>query len=46
VAYHWTLYYLLALAIGPREYLLDRLTAARPARRAALTQPVVAGARA
>ena len=25
VAYHWTFYYLLALAIAPREILLDRL---------------------
>ena len=26
VAYNWTFYYLLALAIAPREILLDRLT--------------------
>lgn len=46
VAYHWTLYYLMALAIGPREYLMDRLAAARPARRTRRVQPVVAEARA
>lgn len=46
VAYHWTLYYLLALALAPRVYLMDRLMAARPARRVAVTQPVVAEARA
>ena len=33
VAYNWTLYYLLALAVGPREYLQDRLGVIRPARR-------------
>ncbi len=33
VAYHWTFYYLLALAIAPREVLRDRLAAAMPARR-------------
>jgi O-antigen ligase len=33
VAYNWTFYYLLALAIAPREVLLDRLSArVRPAR--------------
>jgi putative inorganic carbon (HCO3(-)) transporter len=36
VAYHWTFYYLLALAIAPREILLDRLAAgARTARQVA-----------
>jgi putative inorganic carbon (hco3(-)) transporter len=34
VAYHWTFYYLLALAVAPREILRDRLAAALPARRA------------
>ncbi len=28
VAYHWTFYYLLALALAPREILVDRLKAA------------------
>lgn len=46
VAYHWTLYYLMALAIGPREYLIDRLAAARPVRRKRAAQPVVAEAHA
>lgn len=32
VAYHWTFYYLLALAVAPREVLLDRLATARPSR--------------
>jgi O-antigen ligase len=45
VAYHWTLYYLLALAIAPREYLAERLTVARAERRDALARtPVAAGA--
>jgi O-antigen ligase len=44
VAYHWTLYYLLALALAPREYLMDRLMVAKPARRAPVTRPVVADA--
>jgi O-antigen ligase len=34
VAYNWTFYYLLALAIAPREFLLDRL-GKRPLRNAA-----------
>ena len=29
VAYNWTFYYLLALAVTPRDVLLDRLPAAR-----------------
>jgi putative inorganic carbon (HCO3(-)) transporter len=29
VAYNWTFYYLLALAIAPREFLIDRLGSAR-----------------
>ena len=33
VAYHWTLYYLMALAISPREYLVGRLAATHQARR-------------
>ena len=32
VAYNWTFYYLLALAIAPREILVDRLAATRSAR--------------
>ena len=31
VAYHWTFYYLLALAVAPRDYVLARLRAARGA---------------
>jgi O-antigen ligase len=46
VAYHWTLYYLMALAIGPREYLIGRIAAARPVKRKAATQSVVAEAHA
>jgi hypothetical protein len=34
VAYHWTFYYLLALAAAPRDYLLGRQVAARLARQA------------
>jgi putative inorganic carbon (HCO3(-)) transporter len=33
VAYNWTFYYLLALAIAPREFLIDRLGNARALRR-------------
>jgi putative inorganic carbon (hco3(-)) transporter len=33
VAYHWTFYYVLALAIAPREILRDRLATAPAARR-------------
>jgi hypothetical protein len=29
VAYNWTFYYLLALAIAPQEFLIDRLGSAR-----------------
>jgi O-antigen ligase len=29
VAYNWTFYYLLALAVSPREILMDRLSARR-----------------
>jgi O-antigen ligase len=46
VAYHWTLYYLLALALAPREYLTDRLLPARRPRRRTSTRPAVAEARA
>ena len=46
VAYHWTFYYLLALAIAPREYLVDRLAAARPVRRRTPLTAGVAEARA
>jgi O-antigen ligase len=42
VAYHWTFYYLLALAAAPREYLLARVRARRVARRAAAASPVAA----
>jgi hypothetical protein len=35
VAYNWTFYYLLALAIAPREILVARLAAARKPSRAA-----------
>ena len=35
VAYHWTFYYLLALAVAPRDYLLARAAAAASERRAA-----------
>jgi O-antigen ligase len=35
VAYNWTFYYLLALAIAPREILLERLGGARAARKTA-----------
>ena len=35
VAYHWTLYYLLGLAVAPRELLTDRLAAEQPKDRTA-----------
>jgi hypothetical protein len=35
VAYNWTFYYLLALAVAPREILMDRLAAVRKSRKAA-----------
>jgi putative inorganic carbon (HCO3(-)) transporter len=44
VAYHWTFYYLLALALAPREILRDRLAAALPAR-ASRYMPAAVGAR-
>jgi O-antigen ligase len=34
VAYHWTFYYVLALAVAPRDYLYGRLAAGRTAARA------------
>ena len=46
VAYNWTLYYLLGLAIGPREYLQDRLALTRPARRTAMPAAAAVEARA
>jgi O-antigen ligase len=42
VAYHWTLYYLLALAVTPRDYLLARQAAARSDRHAAAARTVAA----
>ena len=33
VAYNWTFYYLLALAVAPREFLVDRLGGSRAARK-------------
>jgi putative inorganic carbon (hco3(-)) transporter len=41
VAYHWTFYYLLALAVMPRDYLVGRLTTDKQARRAAAARAVV-----
>jgi O-antigen ligase len=47
VAYHWTFYYLLAVAVAPRDYLLARVAATRSGRRAAAARPVAtAGAHA
>lgn len=46
VAYHWTFYYILALAMAPREYLMDRLAATRPARRARVSPGIAVEARA
>ena len=42
VAYHWTFYYLLALATAPREYLLVRVADARQRQRAVAGRTVVA----
>ena len=42
VAYHWTFYYLLALAAAPREYLQARLAAARQQRRAVASRTATA----
>ena len=46
VAYHWTFYYLLALATTPREWLSDRLAATVRTRRAPLATRELAEARA
>jgi O-antigen ligase len=40
VAYNWTFYYLLALAIAPREFLLQRLSEMRAFRKRAIAAPV------
>jgi putative inorganic carbon (hco3(-)) transporter len=42
VAYHWTFYYLLALAITPREYLLARMADVRLRQRAAASRTIAA----
>jgi O-antigen ligase len=42
VAYHWTFYYLLALAVAPRDYLLARTSAVLTSRRAAAARTVTA----
>ena len=42
VAYHWTFYYLMALAVAPRDYLLARAAAASSARRAVAARTVTA----
>jgi hypothetical protein len=41
VAYNWTFYYLLALAVAPREFLVDRLGTSRAAGKATSQQPLV-----
>jgi len=47
VAYHWTFYYLLALATTPRDYLVARVSDARQRQRAAASRTVAtAGAHA
>jgi O-antigen ligase len=46
VAYHWTFYYLLALAAAPREYLVARLAARRPVRQGSAIGMAAIGARA
>jgi O-antigen ligase len=43
VAYHWTFYYLLALATAPREYLRARISETRATRRIAAARTVAAG---
>ena len=40
VAYHWTFYYLLALAVTPRDYLAGRLAAAHGGRKTAANATV------
>jgi O-antigen ligase len=42
VAYHWTFYYLMALAVAPRDYLLARAAEARSARRAVRAHSIAA----
>ena len=44
VAYHWTFYYLLALAVAPRDYLLTRFAARAPRRSVAGRPALAAGA--
>ena len=46
VAYNWTFYYLLALAVAPREYLADRIAASRPVRHRSAATAAAVGARA
>ena len=47
VAYHWTFYYLLALAAAPRDYLLARVSAATARQRTAASRATaVAGVQA
>ena len=46
VAYHWTFYYLLALALAPREILTDRLATIRAPRRNHLARVELREARA
>ena len=45
VAYHWTFYYLLALAIAPREILLSRLAAVKAGSRQRSAQATLREAR-
>jgi O-antigen ligase len=42
VAYHWTFYYLLALAAAPRDYLLARAASGRATRSAAAPRRIAA----
>jgi O-antigen ligase len=46
VAYHWTFYYLLALAVAPRDYLAGRFVPRIARRRMSAAAAVAAGARA
>ena len=46
VAYHWTFYYLLALAIAPREIITDRLASIKRPRRGRVNQVELQEARA
>ena len=45
VAYHWTFYYLLAIAIAPREIILSRLAAVKAGSRQRSAQPTLQEAR-